>query len=239
MQKDKDEHGEEDFRECVITLAVHASDSARAVFRLDHPDNASWLKPEVLSHHLDTLTERNQTHDFEPFCRKLCERVICPNLRPATGPEGGGDSKADTETSPVAEEIGKLTYVGLANGGGERWAFAFSAKKTWAEKARSDVEGIIATGRGYTQIIFVTSRAARAKDRARVEDELTQKYGVRVTIHDRAWILTEVVEKNRLDLAYNYLGVGDEASDRDLGPSDYSRKRQLEDVERELLTLRL
>lgn len=192
------------------------------------------LKPEVLSHHLDTLTERNQTHDFELFCRKLCERAVCPSLRPATGPEGGGDSKADTETSPVAEEIGKLTYVGLANGGGERWAFAFSAKKTWAEKARSDVDGIIATGRGYTQIIFVTSRAARAKDRARVEDELTQKYGVRVTIHDRAWILTEVVEKNRLDLAYNYLGVGDEASDRDLGPADYSRKRQLEDVEREL-----
>lgn len=192
------------------------------------------LKPEVLSHHLDTLTERNQTHDFELFCRKLCERAICPNLRPATGPEGGGDSKADTETSPVAEEIGKLTYVGLANGGSERWAFAFSAKKTWADKARSDVDGIIATARGYTQIIFVTSRAARAKDRARVEDELTQKYGVRVTIHDRAWILTEVIEKNRLDLAYHYLGVGDETSDRDLGPSDYSRRRQLEDVEREL-----
>ncbi|WP_214348343.1 hypothetical protein [Pseudomonas congelans] len=87
------------------------------------------LKAEVLSHHLETITERNQTHDFELFCRKLCERTICPNLRPATGPEGGGDSKADTETSAVSDEISTLTFVGTANSGSERWAFAFSAKK--------------------------------------------------------------------------------------------------------------
>lgn len=192
------------------------------------------LKAEVLSHHLDTITERNQTHDFELFCRKLCERTICPNLRPATGPEGGGDSKADTETPPVSDEINKLTYIGLANSGSERWAFAFSAKKTWSSKVRSDVAGIMATNRGYKKIFFVTSRAARAKDRARVEDELTREYGVQVTIHDRTWILDEVIDKNRRDLAYNYLGIGDETSDRDLGPSDYSRKQQLTDIEKEL-----
>lgn len=192
------------------------------------------LKAEVLSHHLDTITERNQTHDFELFCRKLCERTICPNLRPATGPEGGGDSKADTETTPVSDEISKLTYVGLANSGSERWAFAFSAKKTWADKARSDVVGIMATNRSYKKIFFVTSRAARAKDRARVEDEFTREYGVQVTILDRTWILGEVIDQNRRDLAYNYLGIGDETSDIDLGPSDYSRKQQLADIEKEL-----
>ena len=192
------------------------------------------LKAEVLSHYLDTITERNQTHDFELFCRKLCERTICPNLRPATGPEGGGDSKADTETSPVSDEISKLTYVGMANSGSERWAFAFSAKKTWADKARSDVAGIVAASRGYKRIFFVTSRAARAKDRARVEDELIREYGIQVTIHDRTWILDEVIDKNRRDLAYNYLGIGDETSDHDLGPSDYSRKQQLADIEKEL-----
>ena len=53
-------------------------------------------KAQVLSHQLDTITERNQSHDFELFCRKLCERMICPNSRPATGPEGGGDIKAGT-----------------------------------------------------------------------------------------------------------------------------------------------
>ncbi len=190
------------------------------------------LKAEILSHYLDTLTERNQTHDFELFCRKLCERTICPNLRPATGPEGGGDSKADTETSPVADEISKLTYVGTANSGSERWAFAFSAKKTWAEKARSDVAGIVATGRSYQRIIFVTSRAARAKDRARLEDELSQTHGVPVTIHDRTWIIDEVIGKDRRDLAFHYLGIGEESSDRDLGPSDYSRTKQLAEIER-------
>ncbi|AQV99385.1 hypothetical protein BJN34_36535 (plasmid) [Cupriavidus necator] len=192
------------------------------------------LKAEVLSHHLDTITERNQTHDFELFCRKLCERTICPNLRPATGPEGGGDSKADTETTPVSYEISKLAYVGLPNSDSERWAFAFSAKKTWADKVRSDVAGIMATNRGYKKVFFVTSRAARAKDRARVEDELTRQYGVQVTIHDRTWIIDEVIDKDRRDLAYNYLGVGEKSSDLEVGPSDYSRKQQLADIEKEL-----
>ncbi|SDY65704.1 hypothetical protein SAMN04487939_104287 [Lysobacter sp. yr284] len=192
------------------------------------------LRAEVLSHHLDTLTERNQTHDFELFCRKLCERAICPNLRPATGPEGGGDSKADTETTPVVDEISKLTYVGIANTGGERWAFAFSAKKTWSDKAKSDVAGIAATDRGYQRIIFITSRAARAKDRARLEDDLSKKHGIPVTIHDRAWIIDEVIDKDRRDLAFHYLGIGEESSDRDLGPSDYSRSKQLTEIEREL-----
>jgi hypothetical protein len=32
------------------------------------------LKAEVLSHHLETLTERNQTHDFELFCRSVSVR---------------------------------------------------------------------------------------------------------------------------------------------------------------------
>jgi hypothetical protein len=192
------------------------------------------LGAEVLSHYLDTLTERNQTHDFELFCRKLCERTICPNLRPATGPEGGGDSKADTETTPVADEISKLTYVGVANHGSERWAFAFSAKRTWAEKARSDVAGIVATKRGYQRIFFVTSRAARAKDRARLEDELTAEAGVPVTILDRSWIVDEVIEKDRRDLAFHYFGIGEESRDRDVGPEDYSRTRQLAEVEREL-----
>jgi hypothetical protein len=192
------------------------------------------LKAEILSHHLDTITARNQTHDFELFCRKLCEQTICTNLRPATGPEGGGDSKADTETSPVADEISKLTYVGLANNGSERWAFAFSAQKTWTTKVRSDVAGIMATNRGYKKVFFVTSRAARAKDRARVEDELSSQYDIQVTIHDRTWILDEVIDKNRRDLAYYYLGIGDETSDLDLCRSDYSRKQQLDDIEKEL-----
>ncbi len=51
---------------------------------------AYLLDAAVFDHHLKTITSRNQTHDFEVFCRKLCERVICQNLRPQTGPDGGG-----------------------------------------------------------------------------------------------------------------------------------------------------
>lgn len=193
------------------------------------------LDAEVFSYHLETITARNQTHDFEIFCRKLCERTICPHLKPATGPEGGGDSKADTETIPVADEIAILAYVGEANAGSQRWAFAFSAMKKWADKARRDVAGIISTQRGYSKIYFITSQSARAKDRARVEDELSKEYGVTVTILDRSWIVEQVIDGKRCDLAFNYLGVGQETKTHPrLGPTDYSRTQQLEDSERAL-----
>jgi hypothetical protein len=192
------------------------------------------LDPATLDHHLETITSRNQTHDFELFARKLCERATCPNLRPQTGPEGGGDSKADSETYPVADEISRI-YIGEANSGRERWAFAFSAKKRWADKARQDVKGIVATERTYDRIICVTSRFARAKDRANLEDELSSEYGIPVTIHDRTWIIKEVIENDRKDLAFNYLGVGETKSDPlRLGPKDYSRAQQLTSIEKSL-----
>ena len=62
----------------------------------DTTERTSYLlDAAVFGHHLETITSRNQTHDFEIFCRKLCERAICRNLRPQTGPDGGGDSKAE------------------------------------------------------------------------------------------------------------------------------------------------
>jgi hypothetical protein len=78
----------------------------------------------------------------------------------------------------------------------------FLRKGQVADKARSDVE----TGRAYGRIIFVTNRFARAKDRARVEDELSEKHGIPVTILDRTWIVR-------------------------LEPTDYHRERQLEEIE--------
>lgn len=190
------------------------------------------LDSPLLEYHLETLTQRNQTHAFEIFCRKLCERAIARNLRPQTGPDGGGDSKADTENYPVSEEVSELYYEGEANSGQERWAFAFSAKETWKQKARDDVKGLIDTGRAYDRIIFVTSRFAKAKDRAALEDELSKEAGIPVTIHDRTWIVSEIIEKGRKDIAFNYLGVGTEVSDASkLGPTDYSRQQQLDEIE--------
>lgn len=208
----------------------------RPEYYSDTEDQVAYLlEAPTLEYHLESITQRNQTHDFEIFCRKLCERVICPNLRPQTGPEGGGDSKADTETYPVADEIAALTYVGEANGGRERWAFAFSAKKSWTKKVRDDVKGIIETERKYDRIICITSRFARAKDRARIEDELSKQYGIPVTIHDRSWIVKEIMENDRKDIAFNYLRVGEAKSDPlRLGPTDYSRTQQLADIERSI-----
>lgn len=192
------------------------------------------LERESFEYHLESITSRNETHDFEIFCRKLCERVICPNLRPATGPEGGGDSKADTETFAVAKELAQF-YIGRPGSGSERWAFAFSAKETWRSKVISDVAGLIATGRNYNRIICVTSRFAPAKKRALLEDELTEEHGVPVEIHDRSWLVKEVIEHDRRFLAFHYLGIGREVPDlRRLGPEDYSRSQDLEDIEASL-----
>lgn len=193
------------------------------------------LDATTLEYHLESITSRNQTHDFEIFCRKLCERTICPNLKPATGPEGGGDSKADSETYPVADEIATLTFVGEANAGQERWAFAFSAKKKWAQKVRDDVIGIVNTQRGYRKIFCVTAQFAPAKTRARIEDELSTEHGLVITILDRSWIVDQIISHDRKDIAFNYLSAGQEIfDDLRLGPSDYSRTQQLEDIEKAL-----
>ena len=192
------------------------------------------LDTAVFEHRLETITARNRTHEFEIFCRKLCERSICPNLRPATGPEGGGDSKADSETLPVAPEISDLTYVGSPDAGASRWAFAFSAKAKWKEKARADIDGIAATDRGYTKVFFVTSQSARAKDRSALEDELSQKHGFQVVILDRAWIVKRVVDEGLAELAIDYLGVGERIEGHRLGPNDYARTLQLEALEKDV-----
>lgn len=208
----------------------------RPEYYSDTEDRVAYLlDATTLEYHLDSITQRNQTHGFEIFCRKLCERTICPNLRAHTGPDGGGDSKADTETYPVAEEIAALFYVGEEKSARERWAFAFSAKKTWSTKVRNDVKGIVATGRDYKRIIFVTSRFARDKDRARIEDELSKQYGIPVTIHDRSWIVKEIIENDRKDIAYNYLKIGEAKNDPlRLGPKDYSREQQLSEIEKSI-----
>ncbi|MGH1439758.1 MAG: hypothetical protein ACRBBR_06580 [Cellvibrionaceae bacterium] len=201
----------------------------------DTDDRVAYhLESAVFEHYLESITPHNLTHEFEVFCRKLCERVICPNLRPQSGPDGGGDSKADTETFTVASDISTL-YIGKPNSDTERWAFLISAQKTWTKKVKSDVEGLIQTGRTYNHITFITSRFTRSKDRSRIEQELKDKFGVPVEILDRSWIVNEVIDKDRRDIAFNYLHVGEAKSDPlRLGPDDYSRTRQLADIEKSI-----
>ncbi|MBB3411917.1 hypothetical protein FHT87_005884 [Rhizobium sp. BK316] len=193
------------------------------------------LTESELSHHLETLTDRNQHKDFENFCRKLCEREISPNLRPPTGPEGGGDGKIDTDTYPVTAPITERWFVGDGRSREEHWAFAFSTKKTWAAKIRSDVESISGTGRHYDRIICVTSRAARQRDRLALEEELKKSFGFPITIFDREWIIDRVFTHSHKDLAFQYLHAGSHAPNEiRIGPNDFRRQQALEVVENRL-----
>ena len=70
------------------------------------------LDRDMLDYYLESITSKNLEKTFEEFCRKLAELEVCPNLLPQTGPTGGGDSKVDSETYPVAKEISDLWYYG-------------------------------------------------------------------------------------------------------------------------------
>ncbi|WP_417280955.1 hypothetical protein [Celeribacter sp.] len=200
--------------------------------------DAYRLSESEFNHHLDTITDRNQHKDFENFCRKLAERELCPNLRPQTGPEGGGDGKVDTETYPVDEQVSERWYVADAKSGAEKWGFAFSAKKAWSDKVRSDVKGIAETKRHYDRIIFITSRPARQRDRLRIEEELQNEYSVRVTILDREWIIDRVFSHGHKDLAFEQLKAGEHEPDKlKLGPNDFKRQEALEELEERLKKL--
>lgn len=189
----------------------------------------------VLNHHLATLTERNEHKPFEEFCRALAQREICRNLRPQTGPEGGGDGKVDTETYPVSSEIKEVWYEGLANKNSERWAFAVSAKKDWATKVRADVASIVGTDRDYKHVHFFTNQNPKAARRLAIEDELSKKFGLRVTIYDRNWIEEKTLENNHHDLAFDILGVGEfNPTDERRGPRDTERQAELDAIEKEL-----
>lgn len=215
--------------------------SPKELMRARHPDlfsdsevEASPVLPKaVFEYHLDTLTSRKQEYEFEHFCRKLAEREVCPNLRVQTGPTGGGDSKVDSETYPVAEEISERWWVGEPSGGSERWAFAFSAKKAWKPKVRADVASVVSTGRDYKRIYFFTNQFVSDKDRAKLEDELSKSAGLPIHIVDRSWIVASVYERGNLGVAISALGIdsGGVETRRRLGPLDTSRLAELNELD--------
>lgn len=195
------------------------------------------LTREVFEYHLDTLTSRKQETEFEHFCRRLAEKEICPNIIPQTGPTGGGDSKADAETYPVADEIALRWYEGIGREASyERWAFAFSAMKEWRSKCYGDVEKIVNTQRSYKEIYFITNQFVKDKTRAEVEEKLSKKYSVGVHILDRNWIVKCVFENNRLQLAIDTLKfTGYEAvSHKIVGPHDTEREMELKEFDQQI-----
>ena len=214
--------------------------------RLRHPDlfsdtrvdDVPRLPKEVFEYHLDTLTSRKQEYQFEHFCRKLAEKEICPNLRIQTGPTGGGDSKVDTETYPVAEEITERWWIGSPSAGTERWAFAFSAKKDWKPKIKADVKSILSTGRDYKLIYFFTNQFVSDRDRSNHEDTLSQDAGIPVHIIDRAWIVEKVYEADHQYIETYFAALGIENIQKEkttrTGPRDTARLEELEELDRQV-----
>ena len=221
-----------------------AADSPSTYMRSIRPEkysdsysqNVSELDRGLLEYHLSLLTSRNQHLEFESFARKLIRVEICPNITGQTGPSGGGDSKVDSETYPVAEELSWNWIVGNASSSAdERWAFAFSAKKVFAPKLKSDIKKIAETERGYKKAFFVTNQFVPDKKKSKLEDELTSTYEIDVRILDLTWILDRVFENSRQELAIEELGVSASIrQEKQLGPKDYKRNQRLDEIEKRI-----
>ena len=205
-----------------------------------YSDSATEREPVVdiafLHFTLAQVTERKDEVPFEHFCRKLAEKEICPNLIPQTGPTGGGDSKVDTETYPVAEQIAERWYIGdPGRASKERWAFAFSAKQDWRSKVRDDVKKIAETDRDYTVAYFISNQQVPDRARGNMEDELREKWSLDVRILDRNWIADRVLEKGHYDLFESTLQVNlGGATTRKLGRVDAERERDLIELDSQI-----
>lgn len=198
------------------------------------------LTREVFSYFLDTLTSESRENEFEVFCRKIIQSTICPNLLPQTGATGGGDSKVDSETYPVASSIAESWLYGYSDSAhSERWAFAFSAKKEWKSKFKSDVKKIVGTNinnaRGYVRIFFVTNQYVSDKKRAESEDELKEEYKLDIRILDRNWLLEKTFEEDNIRHAISAFNMSEGLQDAlEEGSEDIRRKRELNDIEEKL-----
>ena len=208
------------------------------------PDSVDQQQPvldrSLLEYHLATLTNRNQETEFAFFAQKLAERTICPNLRPQTGPTGGGDSKVDSETYPVSDLLALTWYEGIGReASGERWAFAFSAKKDWRPKVRSDIAKIASTDRGYSRAFFVTNQYVPDRTRGEIEDELSKEHEpLDVRILDLTWILDRIFTEDLHTVVTDELGL--EISTRTVvekGPVDVQRERDLDEIEARIKTV--
>jgi len=223
-------------------------------FKRMHPEQFSdskivqkgKLDRNFLDFYFESLTSKNLDKAFEDFCRHIAEAEICPNLLPQTGPTGGGDSKVDSETYPVAEAISAFWYYGDGNNAAtERWAFAISAKKDWKPKVKSDVAKIYKVNqderRGYTKIFFMSNQYISDKKRADTEDELRNLYNMDIRIIDRTWLLDKALENIRnTEIAIKSFGLSDSFSDEvQVGERDYKRKQEYEHIESQLASGKL
>ncbi|MFL1612436.1 hypothetical protein [Acinetobacter baumannii] len=183
-----------------------------------------------LEYYLSTLNIRSQELEFETFAKKLCEKVVCPNLLEQTGPVAGGDGKTDTQTFPVSSQNQLLWLEGVnEQSHNERWAFAVSTQKDWKTKCKKDVKKIVETGRKYVKVFCITNQSIKADQRSKLEDELTKQYSIDVRILDLSWILDQIY-KNQLEfLAINTLSIPTlYKREIELSADDYQKQKELD-----------
>jgi hypothetical protein len=182
--------------------------------------------------HLHEITANRKEIEFEDFCRRLCEKEICPNLFVLGGPTGGGDGGVDSATYPVSPELAENRYWGgVARPTEQAWAFAFSAKEDWASKVRDDIGKIAALPRPFTKAIFVSNQPIPPKRKSQLESELTKRYKLEVTIFGRAWIVEKVFGSKHEDMAIAALHLDlPKSQERLLGPRDVRRRHKFEEL---------
>lgn len=192
------------------------------------------LDADFLEYKLESITSRSEEKQFEHLARRLAERLICPNLMPQTGPTGGGDSKVDTETFPVHEDISSRWYEGNVEAANERWGFAISAKKQWQGKLRSDMASIASTGRGYKVAYFVSNQFISDKSKSKFQDDLSKKHGFDVRILDRNWLIEAIIKKGNEDIAAQALNLSNFTTSKKIGPNDLSKQEALDELEKKI-----
>lgn len=196
------------------------------------------LTQELLDLQLNLLSTKKLQSSFEEFIIAIAKRVITPNIKPQTGPDGGGDGKVDAETYEVSNDISDKWYsLEDTARGKEYWAFAISCKKEWKTKIKSDIEKIIATQRGYTKILFFTNQYIKSSSRTKVEDKLSIDYNINVKIYDANDISKWVFQHKCIDIALSTLGFSDTYKKKsiNIGPNDKRRKEELDKTEQKIL----
>jgi hypothetical protein len=191
--------------------------------RARHPDYFpdSWESPPRLNRdrlrtQLETLGNRQQEQEFDQFARWLTQLEICPDLIPITAPAEEGPAIRAYWCAASAPKT-------------ESRAFAFSTTKDWRHQAHRDCAAIASIDEKYDNILLVTSRDAPAKERKRLEHELTAEHGSRVEIHDRTWLVERVFTVGRQRSAAEILGIEDALETRDRSDAaDRGRAGELE-----------
>ena len=196
------------------------------------------LTEELFDAQMNLLSTKNLQSAFESFIVDVAMRLITPNIKPQTGPDGGGDGKVDAETYETSADISDKWYSEEEGAtGNEKWAFAISCKTQWKPKVEGDVKKIVETNRGYTRVLFFSNQYIKSSVRSDIEKKLSDQYGVRVDIFDRLWCSQAVFRQGCLDIALFRLRFSDEYKrcTRRVGIHDKRRLERLAEIEKTIL----